>query len=750
MRTIIIIITSSKGGSVSGKRPCHVSRRLQMTFKALLLANAAMTAGMLAVMPQAHADSVAHKTSQTDTSALPTLSVQGQKTTADTPVQGFLATRDTSATKTDTPILETPQAVTVITQDRMQVLNTRSISEALRYTAGVNADSYGADVRGFYGSIRAFTPDVYLDGTRTIITTTSQAFQIEPWGMERIEVLRGAVSPLYGSGNLGGLINAVSKQPRLNQQNQMQIQGGSFGRIQGAVDVGGKLNKSGTLLWRFNALLRDSGTGYKNIKNNRIYIAPSIAWKPDADTSVTLLASYMQDDGGSTAQFLPAKGTVLPNPNGRIPRDFLNGDEQFDVYSKRQIAVGYAAEHHILSNWVVRQNMRFAHLDLNYRSIYGNGYAGRSLRTLNRVAMWQQPIMNTVTLDTNTEYKIATGPIGHDILLGVDFRSNANQQRNASINGPTLDVFAPVYRSFTWPTFAGPRGVRLTSTNQTQTQTGVYLQDQLSYHNWHLTLTGRQDFASTTTVNNLKKSTTSQDNQAFTGRAALLYAFPNGVSPYAAYSTSFLPQAGTDMDGNGFQPLTGDQIEVGIKYQPPSTNVLFTAAAYDLHQQNVLTPNPIAPTFSVQTGEIRSRGIELEATGKITQNLSLISAFTYQEPLITKSNVAGATGSRPFAQPSHMASVFLDYTYPVNEDLSVGLGAGTRYTGETAGDVPNTFTVPSFLMFDLVAHADYKQWRLQVNATNLTDKTFVAACSSMNGCAYGQGRAVFASLGYRW
>ncbi|MBN8908280.1 MAG: TonB-dependent receptor plug domain-containing protein, partial [Rhodospirillales bacterium] len=316
----------------------------------------------------------------------------GQQQTGRSPGIGYSAPVAATGTKTDTPILETPQSISVITRQRMDDQNVRSITDALRYSAGVAADPYGADVRGFYGTIRGFTPDIYLDGMRLPQTVTAQSFQLEPWGLERIDVIRGAASALYGGGNLGGLVNGVSKTPRLDQVNTAAIQSGSFGRIQGAVDV----------------VARDSGTSYDNILNNRIYVAPSIAWLPDADTKVTLLASYMQDDAGSSAQFLPARGTALYNPSVHLSPSFLNGDETYDVYSKRQVSVGYLAERRMSDAWTLRQSVRFAHIDLNYRSAYGAGLAAGSNVLLNRVAALQQPTINTVTVDNQSETRFTT------------------------------------------------------------------------------------------------------------------------------------------------------------------------------------------------------------------------------------------------------------------------------------------------------------------------------------------------------
>lgn len=659
------------------------------------------------------------------------------------PVQGFAAKRAASGTKTATDLIETPQAITVIGRDRLEALNARSVADALRYSAGVTDYGSRDDPRGYGGFVRSFSADTYLDGLRLPAAAASQTFDLEPYGLERLEILRGASSALYGGGSLGGIINGVSKVPRPDQTDEVEIQAGSFDRIQGAADIGGALNDDKTLLWRLNGLVRDSDTQFDNIKNNRIYVAPSLKWIGDR-TSVTLLANYMQIDAGSSSQFLPAIGTVLPNPNGKIPRDFLNSDRNFDVYSKREASIGYEVEHQFSPNWTVRQNVRFAHIDLSYRYVTAVAFLADD-KTLTRQALLQSSTYNNLSMDNQSEYRVDTGPLSHDLLAGVDFSSQFLALRRGQRAEPSINVFDPVYKPIITPVYAST-----TNTNQNLLQTGLYAQDQVGYGNWHLTLTGREDITSSDLANGNTHRTTSTDPDAFTYRTALLYAFPIGISPYVGYATSFQPQNGTDVHSAPFSPLTGTQLEGGIKYQPVGSDMLFSATAYDLRQQNVLTPDPDNSSFSVETGEIRTRGVEFEALGTLMAQIDFIVSLTLQDPKITKSNLAGELGNRPTAVPTRMASVYLDKTWDITDRISVGLGAGARYNGATEGTDPNTFQVPSQTLIDANAHVDYDHWRLQVSATNITDRTIYAACTRSVACSYGTGRAVFSTLSYRW
>lgn len=662
---------------------------------------------------------------------------------------GLLARNGFSATKTDTPIEQTPQNITVITQERMAILNSRSVSEAVRYAAGVSDYGSKDDPRGYFGTIRGFSPDIYLDGTRTPDATSSQSFSIEPWGLEEMDVLRGATSALYGSGQLGGIINAVSKRPNAGQKNEINFQTGSYSRVQGAADIGGAITPSKTLLWRFNGLIRKSNTYANNIKNNEIYVAPSLRWKPDDKTDFTILASFEQLDAGSTAQFLPAAGTITATKYGRIARDFLSSDANYDVYSKRQAAIGYSLTRRILPNWSITQNMRYAHLDLDYRFVTTKALSSDQ-RTITRQALRQSANYNNVTLDTRSDLKLTTGPVKHELLVGVDFRSDFLANRRGQGNAPSLDLYNPVYRAITWPSYGAT-----TNTNETESQTGLYAQEQADWHNFHLTLSGRGDFTQSLTVNNLTGLQTPQKNNAFTGRAGLLYTAPLGFAPYVAYSTSFQPQVGTTRLNTPFLPTRGKQIEAGLKYKPlPGApwgeHLMLTADFFDLVETNILTPDPVDSTYDIQAGEQRTKGFEFEGMGRLPGKIDFLASFTYQDPRITKSTTASQINQRPVAVPSHMASLFLKRDVHILHDLTFGAGGGLRYTGNTAGSLPETFAVPSQLVWDIVAHVDYRRTSIQLNGTNITDRRYVAVCTRNVACAWAPGRAMFVTLAYRW
>lgn len=682
---------------------------------------------------------------------LPTVQVNTRAETARGPVQGMVATRSATGTKTDTPLVETPQSISVITSDQIEALNIGSVSEALRYSPG--AFSPGTDYRGEYLTVRGFSADVFLDGTRVPAPVTAQSFRIEPWGMERMELLRGTTSALYGQGNLGGLINAVSKTPYDGQLNQVALQAGSFGRVQGMWDLGGRLSEDDSLLWRWVGLVRDADTDFDATTDNRIYLAPSLRWKPRADTTLTLLGSYLHDDAGVTGQWLPVQGTALPNPNGTVPRGRVTGEPGWDTYRKSQYSLGYLLEHEASTALTLRQNVRYTYQELDYNSIYAAGLVAGQWRRVNRVASINQPSAASLTVDNQAELRFDTGPLRHTALLGFDYRLQRVNNRTWAAATTTLDVYNPSYG--TVPRLpAGATSVTLT--DQMQHQYGLYAQDQIRLDNWILTLSGRQDWATLDTRNNLTHRGSGQEDSAFTGRAALLYASPSGVSPYVSYATSFLPVTGTmapQRGGGAFEPTTGRQYEAGLKYQPPGRESLYSAAVFELTQDNVTTADPLYSAYSVQTGQAQVRGVELEARVNVAEGLNLIGAYTAQESEVTRSNTNNL-GRRLGTVPNHMASVWADYSHKVSEDLTLGLGGGIRYYGNTLGNNAPTasvpiFHAPSYTLYDAMLRADYRNWRLTVTGTNLADKNYFAACYS-SSCSYGVGRAVYATLAYRW
>jgi len=680
------------------------------------------------------------------------------------PVQGYLAHQSVTSSKTDTPILETPQSVSVVTQDQIAAQGAQSVSQALEYTPGVTTVSFGANA--FFDSfkLRGFDAPRYLDGLRLPADATTFALpKIETYGLERLEVLKGPSSGLYGQSDPGGIINMISKRPQDTPHYSVEGTFGTFNYMQGAFDIGGPADKNHEFLYRLVGLIRQADTEVNYVQDNKIFIAPSLTWRPTTDTSFTFLSHYQLIDNKGYQQYVPAEVTFLPNPLGRIPRSTYLGEPSADGFRLEQYAVGYAFEHRFDNNLQFRQNFRYTEVTQDLHSIRPEGMLGDStvLRSYNYVLAKT----SNVALDNQFQADFRTGPLIHKVLAGFDYtymRSNSDYREAfpSLIPGPgvftPIDAFNPIYGA-SIPSFDSlPTFIKR---DDTQSQAGFYLQDQIKLDRWTLSVSGRQDIVNTAFTSASiypPPGTYLRSDSAQTGRIGLNYLFDFGLSPYVSYSTSFTPNLGADANGNSFKPTTGESAEVGVKYQPLGTNLMLTAAYFDTRQKDVLSSGP-NPLYSVQTDAVRSRGFEFEAKGNITREFEIVAGYSHIDPTVTAS-FAGNVGKVLKNTAREQASLWGKYTWHDGPLAGLGIGAGVRYVGETFGDDANTILVPSYTLVDAAISYDFGYLRpdlkglsAQINARNLTDRYYVASCfTGLPYCALGAGRTVLGTLKYSW
>lgn len=674
-------------------------------------------------------------------------------------VDGYVATRSGSGTKTDTPLIETPQSISVVTQDQIQAQAAQSVSQAIRYTAGTHGEVAGADLRTDAVYVRGFLADQYLDGLRLMNFAIYAYPIIDPFNLERIEVLRGPASILYGQASPGGVVNMVSKRPTTEPYQEMFVSTGSYGRIQSGVDVSGPLDKNKEFLYRLTASGYDVGSQVDSKGYERVSIAPSLTWRPDNDTTLTVLGTYQRDPKAGFYNQLPPRGigTLYPYQGQTIPTSFYSGEPGFDKTDRTYGSIGYLFEHRFSGGLTVRQNLRYMENDTSF-AVVSPDTALTNPTNLTRRAYTTNETVKSFALDNQAEGKFVTGAFEHTTLFGLDYRNATDNASGGQGTASAINAFNPVY-GYT------PTIVQTSNNRQHLEQVGVYAQDQIKFDHWVALLGIRRDQADSQTDNLLTGlRTATLSDSAITKRGALLYKFDNGLAPYIQYTESFQPTAGTDYYGNAFLPTRGKQEEAGIKYQPNPTS-LFTLAYYNLVQENVLTPDPDATHIgkSVQTGEIRSRGVELEGKSEVTPNLTVLGSYTYLDQIVTHSNNAVQIGKRPVGMPTHSAAAWADYTFHSGPLDGFGLSGGVRYIGESAGTtsnyLPNSttpFFIPSATLFDAAVHYDlaalgprFKGFKLSVNATNLFDKTYLSLCQD-GGCYYGLRREVIATLRYRW
>ena len=663
--------------------------------------------------------------------ALPTVTVRDEPETANGPVQGYVARRSATGTKTDTPLIETPQSISVIGREELDARGVQNIMEAVRYTPGVAAGNWGYDARGIdWLLLRGFdtTNTMYRDGL-----SLPAGMLTEPYGLERVEVLRGPASVAYGQSDAGGIVNRVSKLPSATAVREVEVQLGSFGRKQLGVDLGGAI--SDTLTYRLVGVAHDSNTQeiYPNgeaVKVKRDYLAPSLRWQPSAATSFTLLAEFLQSKAGDDTGY-------VVGPKG-VPTWVKEGEPRYSWIEQKQNALGYMFEHHFNDNWTVRQNVRFIDFDTDKHHMRTALQADG--RTLSRTARYDPERVHQLTADTNLQGRVRTGIAEHTLLFGVDWSRNNYSVRTLTGPAPSIDLLFPVYgRPVAEPT-------RLTQNNsQTTEQLGVYLQDQIKIADrWVVTLSGRQDHVKTDAFDRLAGKATSQTDNQFSGRAGLTYLFPNGWAPYVSYGESFLPTIGVDANSQPLRPSRGKQWEAGVKFQPEGSRSLFTAAVFDVRKSNVVTTDQ--QTFeSRQIGRIRSRGIELEGKSEIARNLNLTASYTWLDMKVIQSLDTNELGNTPIQVPKQTASLWLDYTL----NNGWGVGGGLRYIGRRYNNVTNTDAEGGVTLLDATVHYRQGPWRFSLTATNLANRKYTAS-RAFGGYYPGNDRAVVASAKYQF
>ncbi|SDW67075.1 iron complex outermembrane recepter protein [Nitrosomonas oligotropha] len=697
-------------------------------------------------------DSGKTDTKRTADSTLPTVVIEAKNTGE---AIGNVAKRSITATKTDTPIIEIPQSISVVTRNEMDMRSVQNFTEALRYVPGVTVDQFGFQGRGFeYLMMRGFNAlntANFRDGLSNSAVGFFSQFITETYGVERVDVLRGPSSVVFGRGDAGGIVNRVTKRPSATPIREIEFQYGNFDRKRIAADIGA-VSKDGTFMFRLvtAALDSDSQTRYPNTggdraHNERFYIAPSITWRPTVDTTITLMGDVLNNRSGSSPFY-------IASPSGGFA-NVLQSDPKFTKYNTNQSSFSYQLEHHFNDIFTVRQNFRFAQQVGRFQDLFQTFNPLDRPTLVERSAYATNERLNQIVLDTHAQAKFNTGPLNHTVLLGADWnQTNLSlkffQGYNNGFTVPNIDLLNPVYGT------PIPRpDVLLQNAKQTIDQLGFYIQDQLRYDNWILTLSGRYDRINTSNADRLDPilSTKSNDS-AFTGRGGLTYLFSNGIAPYFSYAQSFLPQTGFSSTGTPFDPTRGSQFEAGIKYQPVGGKGLYTVAFFDLTKNNTLTRDPtnLNGFGFVQTGEIRSRGVELEARTELLHGLNAIGSFTYMD--VDNLKDTEFKGKRPLQVPSTMTSGWLDYSFGVlgiDWLRGFGLGGGVRYVGKTFNEETNTTTTPSFTLFDASLRYEKGPVLFNINASNIFNNHYIA--STNFGRPYlGAERTIIGTLTFRF
>lgn len=671
--------------------------------------------------------------------ALPDVTVTASEQAAEHalgPTRGYLANRTATGTKTDTPLLETPRSISVATRAQMQDRKVQNLDDAVRYMPGVIASSYGSDSRADWMKIRGFEPIQMLDGLPLPKGSYTMA-KLETWNLERVAVLRGPASSVYGQTPPGGLVDAVSRRPQAESSHEVQVQIGNYQHKQISFDSTGKIDDDGRFLYRFSGVGRDSGTTVEHIDDQRFNLAPSLTWNIADETRLTLLGQFNRDDTGGTSQFLPLQGTKLDTPAGKVDYNKNLGDPDWEFYDKTFYALGYAFEHRLDDVWQFRQNLRYSKLELDNQIITAGGWSGAVSDdgSVSRGANVYDENISHFAVDNNFQADFSTGALDHTLLLGLDYLRVNTDYRWLYGSAPSSNIITPIYGR----DFSGVAYSAFQDYNQKRRNTGLYLQDQIALDAWRLTLGGRWDRLETDSVfHNASDARDSRRDSQFSGNAALSYVFDSGFTPYISYAESFQAEAGGS-GGEAFKPSTGKQYELGVKYQPPGSDLLLTAAVYDLKRQNIVTTNVAGATEPVS--EVQVRGLELEATGNVTENLSLTASYTYTNSKMTEVGDPRDKNRALPLIPEHQASVWADYDWHQGALAGFGVGFGARFVGSTDNIAVGSMGFvrdasdghsSAYTVYDAVVRYDLGQLdsslrgaSLSLNASNLFDKEYL-------------------------
>ncbi len=687
-----------------------------------------------------------------------TTGLHAQETDAATADITVTAERAVTATKIDTPLVETPQAVSVVTEELFRDRGAINLQETLRYSAGVTGEAYGLDTRGDATVVRGLAPVQFLDGMRNLYTFAPFA-RTAIDTLSRVEVLRGPSSVLYGQASNGGIINSVSKRPEFEAAGSARIEYGSWDRKQAVVDLTGPLDTAGTIAGRVVMVVREANQQTRLIDDNRMLIQPSISWRPGSDTQVTLIGLFQRDDSASSQQFLPVASTIFaPSEERRLSNRTFLGDEDYDTLQQRIASATLIADHRFSDEFSISARARYTDAKATFRELYADVYSNpanpfidgtaENGRTLHRFAYQTKPHGKIFTSDVNARFAFDTGPFSHQVLAGVDYSNYFERTLTASGGSAFTPGITPIDAYNPDNTGVAPGVLPYTLLpEQRNTQLGIYVQDQIRFADRVTLVTGvRYDRARSKT-----QGVDEVIDKAWTFKAGLIGELGYGISPYISYSEAFQPVSGINpRTGDAYVPTRGRQYEGGIKWQP-QRGVLVTAAYYDIVERNRPTNDPADPINVFQTGEVTSKGFELEGAFEIPGNVQLTAAYTFNNARVSESLYTYEEGERVNDVPRHQASAWALKTFPLGADTELRVGAGVRYIGNTRSTGATTaITTPSYTLVDALVSLDWGRWTAAINATNLFDKEYYTACRTFGDCFSGNRRYVVGSLGVRF
>ncbi|MDF5707818.1 MAG: TonB-dependent siderophore receptor [Nostoc sp. S4] len=650
-----------------------------------------------------------------------------------------------TATGTDTPIRDIPFSIQVVPQEIIRDQQVTRTEEALRNVSGITYQGSASNRSGANFTIRGFTDAPILrDGFRRYGVVQAP---LEVANLERIEVLKGPASILYGAIEPGGLINAVSKQPLSQSFYETELQVGSQGIVRPRFDISGPLSADGKVLYRLNGLYQrlDSFRNFDQ-EDQRIFIAPTLTWKIDDRTDLGISLEYL--DNNRPADFgIPASGNRVAD----VPRDRI-ATEPSDTVTNEYLNVGYNLEHRFSRNWKLRNAFRYSSYDYDFNVVALNLSFDEATGTVNRFFASQEGHDENYSLQANVIGEFATGSINHTLLFGADYiHSATNFFTVFDFTTPIpLNLFNPVYgvakpSEDTLPPYGG--------TDETSNRWGFYLQDQISlFENLKLLAGIRYDTIESKTVNVPGQVTqpgeTTQNDDAFTPRVGILYQPSKAVSLYASYSESFTPNTTNTATGEPLEPQRGKGYEFGVKTEFLDGKLFATLAYFDITKQNVAVTDPNFPLASIASGEQRSRGVEFDVAGEILPGWKIVANYAYIDGEVTADTNPELVGNRLYGVPEHSASLWTTYEIQRGNLQGLGVGVGFNYVDERQGDLANSYQADGYFITNAAVFYRRNNWRFGLNFKNLTDVNYIESVSNLRsgGNNFGEPFTVIGSV----
>lgn len=690
--------------------------------------------------------------------AVSLLSLSSSNANAQTSLEAITIYGDTyrnTASKSALDPEETPQGITVVSKEEFEQRAVTSLSEAVRYTPGVDTELRGGAVTRMDSiNIRGFNNlEHFYDGLPLLYNGWWLQPQVDAAALQQAEVFKGPTSVLYGAMPPGGMINMISNQPSDQAANSIELDLGNRNLRALTLKSQGKIAERDDLNYSLTAKTSARDSQADTAKDERHLIAGSVNWQLSDNTLINFNLYHQQDPKAGIFNGLPAKGTVLENPVGHLDKNSFAGDINWNKSTRDLTMLGYKINHQFNDNWTFLQNTRFMTADSLQTNTYSTGLQSDN-RTIGRNAYRADEESDGFAIDNQLSGIIDVGDVEHNVLIGADFsKVKSNIKYENKVTTP-IDLFSPNHNLID-PNFDLSNSPYSTDVDYRKTQVGFYIQDQIRIDQLVLIAGVRyDDFKST----NKGKLYTAQTDTKLTAhqlssRVGFLYNFENGLAPFASYSQSFEPVSGNDRHGNEFVPATAEQIEVGFKYSPLESDTAATFSLFRITKDKNITRDPTGGTYDqIQAGEIQSQGAELSIKHAVTDALSLDFNATLMDVEFTKDT--DLKGKTPTWTAEKTASLWANYQLPDDVLNNSSIGIGARYVGSTQLNSQNTKQVPSYTVVDFAFNTDLanvskslKGASLNLSVNNLFDKEY-NACYDENVCWYGAERSIQAKFKY--